>query len=389
MGEYGNQPIKEHKADKNMENKRKSQVKWLLNIGVLITVILLAYVVDVFVYRAKAEPPTGVHYTNRNSSHHTVQEQLQVLSKNEELIRLAFEGREEEKEYGTYVIPGLTSTRTLEIAEGGQIASCSSMTPQGITVTEEYVLISAYCKTKKHNSVIYVLNKKNHRFIKTLVLPGRPHAGGLAYDSIHGRIWYSSHDQGIAQAVSIQLEALKKYHFEREQLPIEVEYTYLYGVIRDSFLTFYDNSLYVGYFSGTGAGTLVRYEVNDTGGLVTEEERQLAMDMVMAIPEDSGVIPPCVQGIAFYQGYMLLSQSYGILPSSLSVYKEDKNIYYAEGNELIEYQMPERMEQICVDGDHLYVVFESAAYAYRASSLNIVDRALKLNLKKVLVDLEN
>ena len=36
-----------------------------------------------------------------------------------------------------------------------------------------------------------------------------------------------------------------------------------------------------------------------------------------------------------------------------------------------------------MDGDDLYVMFESCAYAYRAASVNIVDRVLKLSLPKM------
>ena len=35
------------------------------------------------------------------------------------------------------------------------------------------------------------------------------------------------------------------------------------------------------------------------------------------------------------------------------------------------------------DGDDLYVLFESAAYAYSAASVNIVDRVLKLSIPKM------
>ena len=46
--------------------------------------------------------------------------------------------------------------------------------------------------------------------------------------------------------------------------------------------------------------------------------------------------------------------------------------------------LPEKLEQIYVDGDDLYVLFESAAYSYRASSLVKMDRILKLDLKTLL-----
>ena len=71
-------------------------------------------------------------------------------------------------------------------------AMCTTMTPQGLAVTEDYVFVSAYCHAKKHNSVIYMINKESHRFIKEIILPGQPHVGGLAYDSEHQILWYSS-----------------------------------------------------------------------------------------------------------------------------------------------------------------------------------------------------
>lgn len=40
------------------------------------------------------------------------------------------------------------------------------------------------------------------------------------------------------------------------------------------------------------------------------------------------------------------------------------------------------IEQIVVEGDELYVLFESGAYAYRGYAGNVVDRVLKLNLIK-------
>ena len=46
-----------------------------------------------------------------------------------------------EREYGTYIIPGLKATRTLLTSEGDMPAMCTTMTPQGLAVTEDYVFI--------------------------------------------------------------------------------------------------------------------------------------------------------------------------------------------------------------------------------------------------------
>ena len=107
--------------------------------------------------------------------------------------------------------------------------------PAGLAVTDEYVLISAYCHTAKHNSVIYVINKETHRFIKEVVLPGLPHVGGLAYDPDHDMLWYSSNTNGIAQAVSIKMDVLREYNYADNHMPVQVNQTCsLYGIVRDS-----------------------------------------------------------------------------------------------------------------------------------------------------------
>lgn len=54
-----------------------------------------------------------------------------MLSQKEDLIAFAFEDRKKEKEYGTYIIPGLKYTRTFLNAQGSKQAVCTSMTPRG------------------------------------------------------------------------------------------------------------------------------------------------------------------------------------------------------------------------------------------------------------------
>ena len=66
----------------------------------------------------------------------------------EELMAFAFEDRKKEREYGTYIIPGLKATQTLLTSEGDMPAMCTTMTPQGLAVTEDYVFVSAYCHAK-------------------------------------------------------------------------------------------------------------------------------------------------------------------------------------------------------------------------------------------------
>ena len=103
----------------------------------------------------------------------------------------------------------------------------------------------------------------------------------------------------------------------------------------------------------------------------------------MAVPRATARISEKAQGMAFYQDHLLLSQSYGILPSQLLFFKDSDEHLFINEVSVMEYKFPEKLEQIYVDGDYLYLLFESSAYAYRASSFRIVDRVIRLNLKEM------
>lgn len=367
----------------NREKKTLFQ-KTVFRIGVMFLVLAASRAAYIFIYRGKTEPPTKRVLTNRDPAVYTLEEQIERLSRKDELMAVAFEDREKEKDYGTYVIPGLKTTRTFQTSEGDVPAMCTSMTPQGLAVTEDYILISAYCHTETHNSVIYVLDKESHRFIKEVVLPGQPHVGGLAYDSDHGLLWYSSNTAELAQAVSISMETLEAYDYSESGRPVPVnQVCSLYGIVRDSFMTFYDGCLYVGCFMKASESVIARYPVDGEGKLIDTMDEGLGMNFQMAVPLDYSTISEQAQGMAFYEDRLLLSHSYGILPSRLVFYQRSDERLYVDENSARSYYFPERMEQIVVEGDNLYVLFESGAYAYSASSRNIVDRVLRFSLPKI------
>ena len=340
-----------------MNKQTKREIRWLaVKVLVIVLAIGLAFWGYAFVYRGKTEPPAKYLVTNQDAAVYSLRGQIQMLSQKEDLIAFAFEDRKKEKEYGTYIIPGLKYTRTFLNAQGSEQAVCTSMTPQGLAVTDEYVLISAYCHTAKHNSVIYVINKETHRFIKEVVLPGLPHVGGLAYDPDHDMLWYSSNTNGTCS---------------------------LYGIVRDSFMTFYKGCLYVGCFNKYTESSIARYAVDEEGNLVNTLDEELGMNFEMAVPLDYSTISEQAQGMAFYNDKLLLSHSFGILPSRVVFYEQSDKRLYVNENSAKTYRFPEMIEQIVVDGDDLYVLFESGAYAYRGYAGNVVDRVLKLNLPKM------
>ena len=157
----------------------------------------------------------------------------------------------------------------------------------------------------------------------------------------------------------------------------------LYGIVRDSFMTFYDGCLYVGCFTKYTDSAIARYAVDDQGNLINTMDEGLGMNFGMAVPLDYSTISEQAQGMTFYNDKLLLSHSFGILPSRVVFYEKSDKRLYVDENSAVSYRFPERIEQIFVDGDDLYVLFESAAYAYSSASVNIVDRVLKLSLPRM------
>ena len=187
-----------------------------------------------------------------------------------------------------------------------------------------------------------------------------------------------------AQAISIKMDVLRDYNYADNHMPVQVNQTCsLYGIVRDSFMTFYKGCLYVGCFNKYTESTIARYAVDSKGDLVNTFNEELGMMFEMAVPLDYSTISEQAQGMAFYNDKLLLSHSFGILPSRIVFYEQSDKRLYVNENSARSYRMPEMIEQIVVEGDELYVLFESGAYAYRGYAGNVVDRVLKLNLIKM------
>lgn len=378
------------KASKENLKRKPKKIKHirLLLFFLVLALAGSAYFYYVLIYRTKHEPAPQSTVTVSEPLYE-LKTQRTILSLIPEVKGAAFNGRAAEIDYGTYVIPGLTATETQVFGEKGTSSVCTSMTPQGLAVTEDYILVSAYCGSKTHNSVIYVIDKKGHTFIKEIVLRNKSHVGGLAYDSIHQNIWIAGMSRGIPQVNAITLKQLEEYSFQKDHLPITYSQSYdLYAIARSSFLTYHNKALYVGYFTENTASILEEYTITENGTLVTQLPKDSLdkSDAVtpIALPADMRVITEKAQGVAFYENKILFSHSYGALPSTLQVFNDSMQKLLEEDAAVQKIYFPEKMEQIYVDGDDLYVLFESAAYNYRASSIFKMDRILKLNLNTLI-----
>ena len=87
---------------------------------------------------------------------------------------------------------------------------------------------------------------------------------------------------------------------------------------------------------------------------------------------DSFNIPDMVQGITFYnkddKEYIIFSRSYGQDESSaLQIFRYDENIRDYKDKSLVNvtYKMDPMLEQVVVDGNNLYTLFELNAKPYK------------------------
>ena len=244
-----------------------------------------------------------------------------------------------------FVIPGLNS----------------SMIPQGMCDTGEYILISAYDKNKDKNSCIYVVKKSTGKLIKTVYLyDSKSHVGGLAYDGNH--IWVGNGKElTVSKILLSSIRNAKDGAFVQCD-KYEIKTGNVQNVVAD-FVTYSDSILWVGQFKKKNNTYIYGYDISQVNSLNLELTERYRIK-----------IPKQMQGMAFDKlNRIILSQSCGRNNSS-KIYVYDKPDYILQENihttELVDpikiIIAPPGSENIFVGSDELlYILFESGADFYR------------------------
>lgn len=271
----------------------------------------------------------------------------------------------------------LQATITLDLAN--QRAVCSSMTPQGLTLTEKYLIISAYCPNHTHHSVLYVMDRLSGIQIKTIVLPDFPHAGGLAYDPCHQKIWLSNTLGKQAAIAAICLTDIENYSDASQPIPYQ-EKIGLQELPRASALTYDHNYLVVALFALKTHGRIVCYPIDQV-----EDSPDYSL---LASPTGSLAIPEKIQGVTFYKNYILFSQSWGRQAGKILIFDILQTTDFSDLRQAIKMiPTPPYLEQIFIEGDHLFALFESGAANYRQKTPFVMDHVLRIDLKILLKNL--
>lgn len=369
---------KDGETSRKKWSRRKRVLFFLLFIFLLFFLTAGCYALEIFVLRGGREVRSSLKETNTTASVYKTEAQLEKhmepdfpdLTKNVK---------------SSIVIPGLNATKTL-MGTFHAVAVCTSMTPQGMAVSEDYIFISAYCHTHRHNSVIYMLNRRTHDYIKTIVLPGTPHAGGLAYDPANENLWVSGGSKGAAKAIAYSLQSLKDYDLDTMKKPIKAKYNYTLATItRNSYMAYANGALLIGYFSQSGLSQLERFDITDEGGLHAQIIEDYDSKHESVVSDFSAITSGEIQAAAESGDYILLSKSFGLFDSALQIFDNSSTTYDFQDEGAVKVlRFPPKLEQICTYDEKLYCLFESAAYAYRAQPELCLDRVLVFDLPDIL-----
>ena len=254
---------------------------------------------------------------------------------------------------------------------------CNCMTPQGICIAGDYILITAYCNIdslkevlennsdqtvnqmrieateehNRHNSVLYVIDKANGNHIATMVFDDKSHVGGITFDGEY--IW-------VAKGGNCKIDG---YSFVDVRACIEIG-SFNYPMCETacevkcdnvtSFVTYYDGYIWVGTFSDDTSmnGVLTGYNIVKEGGIHCVETREIVE------------IPAHANGAAFIDTevgpYLAVTTSYGRSNDS-TLYVYDATNLRSAGvigktklPEYAKFVLPPMAEELCVENNDIY-----------------------------------
>ncbi|WP_294352090.1 hypothetical protein [uncultured Clostridium sp.] len=251
----------------------------------------------------------------------------------------------------TYLEPNAKYNIYNLVRNASKSGGCSDMVPQGICFAGDYLLITAYCKDKSHNSVIYVFNESDKSYYGTIKLPGKAHVGGIAYDcNRSGSIWVAN-GEGLGCFKYSKLSECKGKVLNLGSYLREVTLKYsastlCYDVVNDC--------LWVAQFSELNpANSFARcYKVENK----TSNRPTLPYQFQISVPLKT-------QGISVRGNKMLISTSYGRKNNS-KMYSYTWNQSTKKKSNEKSKVLPPMSEGVVMGSAYAYVVYESVATEY-------------------------
>lgn len=268
-------------------------------------------------------------------------------------------------------IPGMPSTREEDMKE--QRIVDENQCPQGICLTDDFILVTAYSVDWDVVGSLYMFDRKTGAYIATLGMKRNSHLGGLTYDGRN--IWICHSDNATLERISYQmlLTTAKKNPQGFIDCSMSIEAFKVQN--RPSCITYHDGTLWVA----------------TTNDLLKSKVVSYYFDGTKLNPVDTYNIPARVQGIDFAKdGKVYLSTSLGRTKSSyLRVYQSLDEMDKKPNKPMKKVEMPPCSEELMIWGDSVYVLFESAGLKYhegtdgKGNSISPLEKIISIRLDSI------
>lgn len=268
-------------------------------------------------------------------------------------------------------IPGMPSTREEDMRK--QRIVDENQCPQGICLTEEFILVTAYSADWDVVGSLYMFDRKTGEYIATLGMKRNSHLGGLTYDGRN--VWICHSDNTTLERISYRM--LQTIAKKKPQNFIDCSTSIEAFKVqnRPSCITYHDGKLWVATENDLLKSKVVAY----------------CFDGTRLNKLESYTIPARVQGIDFGKdGKVYLSTSLGRTKSSyLRVYDSLEAMDEKPNKPMKKVEMPPCSEELEIQGDSVYVLFESAGQKYyegtdgKGSSISPLEKIISIRLDSI------
>ncbi len=230
---------------------------------------------------------------------------------------------------------------------------------QGICIVDDFIFVTAYNDIKSESSKVYIYDL-DFNLIKETLLNNYSHVGGIAYDPINNNIWITDISGTISCYDKNDFLKFPSVRPKFERIDVSKGLVNIYGNTAVAYITYHNGYLYLGDFTIEDLATLKRYKIEGNGSINPGEY-------------DSYGFYGFAQGLCFYnynnEDYMLVSTSIGRLnKSKILLTKFDDNKKDFRNNQMIEFEMPNMLEQLSIHDDKLYTVYESNSFKYNTGA---------------------
>ena len=275
--------------------------------------------------------------------------------------------------YNEIDIPGMPDTREDDVLR--QYIFSESQCPQGICLTDEFVLITSYSTEDDCMGELMVFDRETGEYMVTLGMDENSHLGGIAFDG--DNVWVCNSYEQCIERISYDFIQLMAYQNTGDVVDARDVVDEFPVKNTPSCINWYGGRLWVATHTRVMTSRMVAYYLDKS------------KDKLVALSDYK--IPAKVQGVAFDDsGKVYLSTSYGRNESSyLYCYSSVAALATRPKHPKLKVEMPPASEELDVADDTLYILFESAGEKYyegtdgKGKSLFPLDKILKIPLSEL------